>query len=161
MAAAMRARVSSVFAASKGSNAPSAAALLASKQPDSVVHVNCTMNNIHVCVSNLDGQVLAKCSGGVLGYKHRERASPVAAREIAENVGKKAIESGYKLSHVHMQGPSRGRSQVLRGLTSAGLKIADIRDVTPMPTNGCRPPHTRRLFSTHTGAAADAPVELI
>lgn len=108
------------------------------------------MNNIHVCVSNVEGEVIAKCSGGVLGYKHRERASPLAAREIAEAVAKKAMESGHRISHVHMKGPSKGRSQVLRGLTTAGLKIHDIKDVTPMPTNGCRPPHARRLFSTYS-----------
>ena len=113
--------------------------------PDSVVHVTCTMNNIHACISNLDGQVISKASGGLLGFKHRERASADAAKSIGETISKKAVEAGYRLAHVKVSGPSRGRSSMLRGLVTGGLRIADIRDVTPMPTNGCRPPAMRRL----------------
>lgn len=143
-ATALRARVSSIMAAAM-KPASAAAAAAAAKAPDSVVLINCTMNNIHVCVSNLDGAVIAKCSGGVLGYKHRLRTSPLAAKEMGENVAKKAIDQGFRMAHVHMKGPSRNRSQVLRGILGAGLSVYDVKDVTPIPTNGCRPPHARRL----------------
>ena len=129
-----------------------AAAAAAGKQADSVVRVNCTMNNIHVCVANLDGAVVSKVSGGLLGFSHRERAGPAAAFKIGEAVAKRAVERGHRVAHVEMKGPSRGRAQVLRGIAVAGLRVVDIRDVTPMPTNGCRPPHARRLFSTLAAA---------
>lgn len=139
---ALRSRISAIFGSGRTA---AAAAAVAARQPDSVVLVNATMNNIHVCVSNLEGQVVSKCSGGVLGYKHRQRAGALAAREIAESVSKKATDLGFKIAHVHLKGPSKGRSQILRGIQMGGLKIADIQDVTPQPTNGCRPPHMRRL----------------
>lgn len=103
------------------------------------------MNNIHACVSNLDGNVVSASSGGLLGFKHRERASADAAKGIGEAIAKRAFEAGYRLAHVRLRGPSRGRSSMLRGLLAGGLRVADIRDVTPMPTNGCRPRAARRL----------------
>lgn len=103
------------------------------------------MNNIHVTVSNLDGDVISRCSGGVVGYKHRARASPQAASDIAQQAVEKAVAAGYKNTHVELKGPSRSRGQILRGISNTGIKIYDIRDVTPMPTNGCRPKSARRL----------------
>lgn len=119
--------------------------MLSVVRPDSIVIVNATMNNIHACVSNIDGQVVSKCSGGILGLKHRERATPEAARDIGENIAKRAYELGYRMSHVRLKGPSKGRSMVLRGLLAGGLNVWDIKDITPMPTNGCRPKSMRRL----------------
>ena len=112
---------------------------------DSVVHVNVTMNNIVVSVSTLDGNVVSRCSGGVLGLRHRQRASPAAGTDIARSAAQKAFERGFRVSRVHLKGPARARGQVLRGLQAGGLRVADIRDVTPMPTNGCRPKAARRL----------------
>ena len=128
-------------------NTPSTAAINAAKQnaPDSIVHVNSTMNNIQITISNLEGETISRSSGGVLGYKHRQRASPQAAKEMAEQAAAKAVTAGYKVAHVEVKGPSRGRGVLIRGLQTAGLKITDIRDVTPIPTNGCRPPAARRL----------------
>jgi small subunit ribosomal protein S11 len=137
---ALRSRISTIFdAAAK----PAAAAV--SRAADSVVTVNCTMNNIHVAVSNIEGQVVSRCSGGMLGYKHRQRASGIAAREIGQQAAKKAFDAGFRMSHVELKGPSKGRAQVLRGIQLGGLNVNDIRDVTPIPTNGCRPKHMRRL----------------
>jgi small subunit ribosomal protein S11 len=103
------------------------------------------MNNIVVSVSTLDGNVVSRCSGGVLGLRHRARASPAAGTDIARAAAQKAFERGFRVAHVHLKGPSRARGQVLRGLQAGGLKVADIRDVTPVPTNGCRPKAARRL----------------
>jgi small subunit ribosomal protein S11 len=140
---ALRSKINSIVASAALPAAAAAAA--AARMPDSVVTVNATMNNIHACVSNLDGQVVSKGSGGVLGLKHRARATPEAARDIGEQIARKAYDLGYRVSHIRLKGPSRGRSQVLRGLISGGLKVYDIKDITPMPTNGCRPKTMRRL----------------
>ena len=112
---------------------------------DSVVHVSCTINNILVSVSTLDGNVISRCSGGMLGLRHRQRASGSAATDIARQACQKAVEAGFKVAHVHLKGPSRSRGQALRGIQGGGMRIADIRDVTPTPTNGCRPKAARRL----------------
>lgn len=143
--AASAARAASSIFTTVAKPAVSAAVAAAARMPDSVVVVNCSMNNIHACVSNLDGQVVSKCSGGILGLKHRQRATPEAARDIGENISKRAFELGYRVAHVELKGPSKGRSQILRGLLSGGLKVYDIRDVTPMPISGCRPKSMRRL----------------
>jgi small subunit ribosomal protein S11 len=127
------------------SNRISVAAAASATGPDSIIVVKCTMNNIHVVISNIEGEVVSKCSGGVLGLKHRARASPLAGLEIAKKAASTAVSKGYALSHVEMKGPSRGRGQVLQGIAAAGLRVFDIRDVTPVPTNGCRPPSVRRL----------------
>lgn len=150
---AMRSRIGAIFEAGGRAGAAASAAvaggampaLSAARTADSVVNVSCTMNNIHVAVSNIEGQVVSRCSGGMLGYKHRQRASAIAAREIGQAAAKKAFEAGYRVSHVQLKGPSKGRSQVLRGIQLGGLNVYDIRDVTPIPTNGCRPKHMRRL----------------
>lgn len=125
----------------------SSSSMNASKQStaDSVVHIKCTMNNIQITISNLEGQIISRSSGGVVGEKHRQRASPVAAKLVAEQAANKAVAAGYKVAHVEVKGPSRGRGILLRGLQTAGLRITDIRDVTPVPTNGCRPKAARRL----------------
>ena len=113
--------------------------------PDAVAVVCCTLNNIHACVRDLDGDVVASSSGGRLGYKHRARATPFAALDLGAAVGARAYAKGHRTVRVELKGPSRGRAQVVRGLVSAGLQVHDIRDVTPMPTNGCRPKAMRRL----------------
>lgn len=140
MAANLAGRISSVFAGASRAAAASAAATA-----DSIVHVNCTLNNIHVTVSNLEGHVVSRCSGGMIGFKHRQRANPLAAKDIAQKAVSAATQAGYRVAHIEMKGPSRGRSQVLRGILGAGMRVVDIRDVTPIPTSGCRPKSARRL----------------
>jgi len=136
---------SSSTASSSSSSSTSSSSTSSSNQVDSVVHVNCTMNNIVVSVSTLDGEVISRCSGGMIGLKHRARASASAATDIAKNAAQKAVEKGFKITEVRLKGPSRSRGQILRGIQGAGMKISEIRDLTPMPTNGCRPPAARRL----------------
>jgi small subunit ribosomal protein S11 len=132
-------------AAPAAASAPSGSGGSGAGAADSVVHVNVTMNNIVVSVATLDGNVVSRCSGGVLGLRHRQRASPAAGTDIARAAAQKAFERGFRVSRVHLKGPSRARGQVLRGLQAGGLRVADIRDVTPVPTNGCRPKAARRL----------------
>lgn len=112
---------------------------------DATVHVACTMNNILCTVSDLEGRVVARSSGGMVGLKHRARSTPQAGSAVANQAAQRAVSAGHKVVHVELRGPSRGRGQILRGILNAGLRVADIRDVTPLPTNGCRPPHARRL----------------
>ena len=113
--------------------------------PDSIVTITTTMNNVHVCVADIDGQVISKVSGGNLGYKHRQRASPTAAMEIGTKAAEKAYAAGFRLCHLRLKGPSSGRAGALRGVQAGGVVIADIADVTRLPTNGCRPKSARRL----------------
>lgn len=138
MASSILPRISQVFAGSARAATRVAAA-------DSTVHVRMTMNNIHVTVSNVEGATVSRSSGGILGFKHRARADPDSAQEIAERASQKAVEAGHKRAHVHFRGPSRARGQILLGIVSGGLQVADVKDVTPIPTNGCRPRHARRL----------------
>ena len=142
----LRSRITSIFnEALRPSTAIAAAAATQRPSPDSFITVTCSMNNIHVCVSTIEGDVVAKLSGGNLGFKHRERASTVAALELGTKAAQKAKEKGHSLAHLHFRGPSNGRTGVLRGLAAGGIEIADIKDVTRMPTNGCRPKAARRL----------------
>jgi small subunit ribosomal protein S11 len=134
-----------LFTQVASANRIAGAATATATGPDSVVVIKSTMNNTHVVISTIDGEVISKCSGGNVGLKHRARATPQAGLEIAKKAAEKAVLKGYALAHVEMKGPSRGRGQVLQGLTASGLRIHDIRDVTPFPTNGCRPPSVRRL----------------
>ena len=141
-AGAAKAAFTSIFAAA---SRPAAAAAAASRLADAVVVMRSTANNIHACASTLDGAVVSAASGGLLGYKHRARASPVAARDIGEAVARRAAEAGHRVAHLRLKGPSRGRAQMLRGLLAGGLRVADIRDVTPIPMPGTRPRKMRRL----------------
>lgn len=148
----LRAKITSIF---NQSLKPLEAAVQTTA--DSTVTVTATLNNIHVVVSNIDGQIVSKFSGGMVGQKHRQRTNPSAAAEIGEKAAKKAYDAGHRIAHVHVKGPSRSRGVILRGITVGGLKVLDIRDITPQPTNGCRPKHARRLFSTQADAQAPAP----
>jgi small subunit ribosomal protein S11 len=148
----LRARITSIFnQATKPLEAAS------QRTADSTITVTSTMNNVHVVVSNVDGQVVSKFSGGMVGQKHRQRAGPVAAEAAGLQASKKAYEAGHRVSHLHLKGPSRSRGMVMRGISGGGLRICDIRDITPQPTNGCRPKATRRLFSSWCGGAAGEP----
>ena len=136
-------RLSAAFAGT--SRAAASSQLRAASAADGTVHGACTMNNIMCTVSDLEGRVVARSSGGMVGLKHRARATPQAGSSIANQAAVKAVSAGHKVVHVELRGPSRGRGQILRGILNAGLRVADIRDVTPLPTNGCRPPASRRL----------------
>jgi small subunit ribosomal protein S11 len=112
---------------------------------DSFIRVSSSRNNMYITVSDLEGRVIARSTGGMVGFKHRERASAEAAEAAAAQATAKAKAKGFKMSHLEMKGSSSGRGQVLRGILLAGLGVKSIRDTTPVPTPGVRPPASRRL----------------
>ena len=110
-----------------------------------IVHIASTFNNTMITITDLDGNALAWCSSGSKGFKGSRKSTPFAATVAAEDVAKKAMEYGVNSLTVYIKGPGSGREAALRTLQAAGLKINYIRDVTPIPHNGCRPPKRRRV----------------
>ena len=110
-----------------------------------VVHVNSSFNNTMVTITDVQGNTIAWSSSGLMGFKGSRKSTPYAAQLAAEDAGKKASEHGLKNVDVEVSGPGSGRESALRALQSIGFSITSIRDVTPMPHNGCRPPKRRRV----------------
>jgi small subunit ribosomal protein S11 len=110
-----------------------------------IVHVNATFNNTIVTVSDTVGNVIAWATAGHLGFKGSRKGTPFAAQMTAENAAKKALDAGMKRVEVKVKGPGGGRESAIRALQAAGLQVDMIRDVTPVPHNGCRPPKRRRV----------------
>jgi small subunit ribosomal protein S11 len=113
--------------------------------PIGAVHIQSSFNNTIISISDPQGNVVAWSSGGVAGFKGSRKSTPFAAQLAAENAAKKAMENGMRTVDVYIKGPGAGREAALRAIQSAGLKIHLIRDVTPIPHNGCRPPKRRRV----------------
>jgi small subunit ribosomal protein S11 len=113
--------------------------------PVGVAHIKATFNNTQITITDPDGNTLAWCSSGSKGFKGSRKGTPFAATIAAEEVAKKALELGVNTVSVEIKGPGSGREAALRTLQAAGLKINYIRDVTPIPHNGCRPPKRRRV----------------
>ena len=110
-----------------------------------VAHVNSTFNNTLITISDAQGNAISWSSAGSMGFKGSRKSTPYAAQVAAEDAGKKAMEHGMKTLEVHVRGPGSGRESALRALQAAGFTITTIRDVTPIPHNGCRPPKRRRV----------------
>ena len=110
-----------------------------------VVHVNSSFNNTLVTITDVQGNTIAWSSSGLMGFKGSRKSTPYAAQLAAEDAGKKASEHGLKNVDVEVSGPGSGRESALRALQSIGFTITSIRDVTPIPHNGCRPPKRRRV----------------
>jgi len=110
-----------------------------------IVHVTATFNNTLVTVTDVSGNVIAWSSSGVRGFKGSRKSTPFAAQLAAEDAARKAQEHGVRNVAVYVKGPGGGRESALRALQSAGFSISVIRDVTPIPHNGCRPPKRRRV----------------
>ena len=110
-----------------------------------VVHVNSSFNNTMVTITDVQGNTIAWSSSGLMGFKGSRKSTPYAAQLAAEDAGKKASEHGLKNVDVEVSGPGSGRESALRALQSIGFSITSIRDVTPIPHNGCRPPKRRRV----------------
>jgi len=116
------------------------------KQIDSVIaHVKSTFNNTMVTITTLEGDVLMSASAGKLGYKGAKKGTPFAASQIASTLAKDMSVYGVRNVEVNLQGPGSGRDSVVRALQSSGFNITVLRDVTPLPHNGCRPPKKRRV----------------
>jgi small subunit ribosomal protein S11 len=110
-----------------------------------VAHVNSTFNNTMVTISDAQGNAISWSSAGLMGFKGSRKSTPYAAQLAAEDAGKKAMEHGVKTLEVYVQGPGSGRGSALRAFQAAGFTVTAIRDVTPIPHNGCRPPKRRRV----------------
>jgi small subunit ribosomal protein S11 len=110
-----------------------------------VAHVNASFNNTMITITDAQGNAIAWSSAGGMGFKGSRKSTPYAAQVAAEDAGKKAMEHGMKTLEVFVKGPGSGRESALRALQSVGFTVTSIRDVTPIPHNGCRPPKRRRV----------------
>lgn len=110
-----------------------------------VAHVNASFNNTMVTITDVQGNTISWSSSGVMGFKGSRKSTPYAAQMAAEDAGRKAMEHGVKTLEVNVAGPGSGRESALRALQAVGFTITTIRDVTPIPHNGCRPPKRRRV----------------
>jgi small subunit ribosomal protein S11 len=113
--------------------------------PMGIAHIQATFNNTIVTITDSGGNVVAWASAGTQGFKGSRKSTPFAAQLAAEEAAKKAIEQGMRTIDVFVKGPGAGREAALRALQAAGFSVQLIRDVTPIPHNGCRPPKRRRV----------------
>jgi small subunit ribosomal protein S11 len=110
-----------------------------------VAHVAATFNNTIITITDTQGNAVSWSSSGMMGFKGSRKSTPYAAQVAAEDAGKKAVEHGMRTLEVEVSGPGSGRESALRALQAVGLVVTSIRDVTPIPHNGCRPPKRRRV----------------
>ena len=110
-----------------------------------VAHVNASFNNTMITITDAQGNAISWSSSGTMGFKGSRKSTPYAAQVAAEDAAKKAMDHGVKTLEVNVAGPGSGRESALRALQAAGLIVTTIRDVTPIPHNGCRPPKRRRV----------------
>jgi small subunit ribosomal protein S11 len=110
-----------------------------------VAHIQSTFNNTIITITDPMGGTLAWSTAGQQGFKGSRKSTPFAAQVAAEDCAKKALEHGVRTLSVYVKGPGSGRESALRALTAAGMRISMIKDVTPVPHNGCRPPKRRRV----------------
>ncbi len=113
--------------------------------PSGVAHIQSTFNNTLVTISDTKGDVISWASAGSSGFKGAKKGTPFAAQTAADQAGRRATEQGMRQVEVMVSGPGAGRETAIRALQGAGLEITLIRDVTPIPHNGCRPPKRRRV----------------
>jgi len=112
---------------------------------EGMAHIKATFNNTIITITDMQGGTVAWASAGKAGFKGSKKSTPFAATIAAESAGREAAAAGMKRVHVRVQGPGSGRESAIQALQSAGLTIRSIRDVTPIPHNGCRPPKKRRV----------------
>ena len=113
--------------------------------PNGVVHINATFNNTIVTFTDLSGNVISWASAGMAGFKGSRKSTPFAAQRAAEIAARAAQENGMRTVGILVKGPGAGRESAMRAINAAGFKVTFIRDVTPIPHNGCRPPKRRRV----------------
>jgi small subunit ribosomal protein S11 len=114
-------------------------------ESEGIAHIKATFNNTLVTITDLHGSVLVWGSSGKAGFKGSKKSTPFAATVAAEQCGREAANMGMRRVHVRVQGPGSGRESAIQALAAAGLQVRSIRDVTPIPHNGCRPPKKRRV----------------
>lgn len=113
--------------------------------PHGVVHIRATFNNTMVCISDPDGKTLCWSSAGALGFRGSRKGTPFAAQQAASRAASAARDHGMRSVQVRVKGPGAGRESAIRALAAAGLEVRELKDVTPIPHNGCRPPKRRRV----------------
>jgi small subunit ribosomal protein S11 len=114
-------------------------------ESEGVAHISATFNNLLITITDMKGNALVWGSAGKAGFKGSKKSTPFAATVAAENCGREAMNLGVRRVHVRVQGPGSGRESAIQALASVGLKVMSIKDVTPIPHNGCRPPKKRRV----------------
>jgi small subunit ribosomal protein S11 len=110
-----------------------------------IAHVQSSFNNTLVSITTMEGDVLLRCSAGKLGFKGARKGTPFAATQIGLTLAKDMTPLGIKVIEVNLQGPGAGRDSIVRAFQSSGIAVSMLRDVTPLPHNGCRPPKKRRV----------------
>jgi len=127
--------------------APKAASKRSKKlvESEAIAHISATFNNLLVTITDTKGNAIVWSTAGKAGFKGSKKSTPFAATVAAENCGREAYNLGVRRVHVLVQGPGSGRESAVQALASAGLKVVSIKDVTPTPHNGCRPPKKRRV----------------
>jgi len=113
--------------------------------PNAIVHIKSSFNNTIITITDKQGNTISWASAGSVGFKGSRKSTPFAAQLAAENCAKKAMENGVRSVEIYVKGPGSGRESAIRALQSVGLDITVIKDVTPIPHNGCRPPKQRRV----------------
>jgi small subunit ribosomal protein S11 len=114
-------------------------------EPAGDAHINATFNNIIISITNKNGQVISWSSAGKMGFKGSKKNTPYAAQMAASDAAKTAVDAGLKRVDVYVKGPGAGRESAIRALANAGIEVVMIKDITPLPHNGCRPPKKRRV----------------
>ena len=110
-----------------------------------IAHILASFNNTVVTITDIAGNTICWASSGSAGFKGSKKSTPFAAQVASEQAARKAMENGMKEVEIHVNGPGSGRESAIRAIQSAGLQISTIKDVTPLPHNGCRPPKKRRV----------------
>jgi small subunit ribosomal protein S11 len=114
-------------------------------ESEGIAHISATFNNVLITITDMRGNTIAWGTAGKAGFKGSKKSTPFAATVAAENVGREAMNMGVRKLHVLVQGPGSGRESAIQALASVGLRVVSIKDVTPIPHNGCRPPKKRRV----------------
>jgi small subunit ribosomal protein S11 len=110
-----------------------------------IVHIKATFNNTLITITDMDGDAICSSSAGCVGFKGSRKSTPFAAQQAAQNCANNAMRTGVREVEIKVKGPGAGRESAISALQGAGLRIASIEDVTPLPHNGCRPPKRRRV----------------
>ncbi len=113
--------------------------------PAGIVHILATFNNTIISITDTEGNLLTACSAGAVGFRGSRKGTPFAAQQAATSAARAAMEHGMRSVQVLLKGPGAGRESAIRALSAAGLEVRTIRDITPIPHNGCRPPKRRRV----------------
>lgn len=113
--------------------------------PVGIIFIKATFNNTLISITDPDGNLIAQSSSGAKGFRGSRKGTPFAAQQAAVDVGRKAIDAGMREAEVRVKGPGGGRESAIRAINNVGIRVTSIRDTTPIPHNGCRPPKRRRV----------------